>query len=590
MSQPLPDPTRWLTELMQSRNQVLWPSLDIADTSRALAAAAAPWTQAVAEFTSWQMKGLQTMLGGWAAMVPTAASPNRQPQVGEPIKDRRFAGQAWNSDPRFQALATGYLQQTELVRKALEAAPLDERSKAQWGFALRQITDALSPANMLVTNPEALQLAVESGGASLVQGLKLFVEDLAAGRVSMTDTTAFEVGRNVCMTPGSVVFQNELIQLIQYSPTTAEVFRRPLVIVPPCINKYYILDLQPANSFVAHAVSQGHTVFLVSWRNAGPDQAQLTWDDYVEQGVLRSLDVARAISGADQVNTLGFCVGGTLLASALAVRAARGEHPAASITLLTTMLDFSDTGEIGLLVSEPAVAAREAAVGKGGLLKGSELAQVFASLRANDLIWPYVVSGYLKGQSPPAFDLLYWNSDDTNLPGPMFCWYVRNTYLENKLREPGATEQCGEPVDLGSVRVPAFVYASKEDHIVPWRTAYASTQLLGGDTTFVLGASGHIAGVINPPAKKKRNYWVHPAAAGAADGDSVDAGEDGRPDADPDRWFDDAESIPGSWWPAWATWLQAHSADLVPARDQLGSADYAPVEPAPGSYVKEKAS
>ena len=300
--------------------------------------------------------------------------------------------------------------------------------------------------------------------------------------------------------------------------------------------------------------------------------------------MLRAIDVARRITKADKVNTLGFCIGGTLLASALAVQAARGEHPAASVTLLTTMLDFTDTGEIGLLVSEPAVAAREAAIGKGGLLKGSELAQVFASLRANDLIWPYVVNGYLEGKAPPAFDLLYWNSDATNLPGPMFCWYLRNTYLENKLREPGGTVQCGEPVDLGAIKVPAFVYASKEDHIVPWKTAYASTQLLSGDTTFVLGASGHIAGVINPPAKKKRNYWTL-AAAGAPDA----AGGPARLDGDPDRWFDAAESIPGSWWPAWISWLASHGGRRVAAPKEPGNAEFAPIEEAPGSYVKEKA-
>jgi poly[(R)-3-hydroxyalkanoate] polymerase subunit PhaC len=362
------------------------------------------------------------------------------------------------------------------------------------------------------------------------------------------------------------------------------VYQRPLVIVPPCINKYYILDLQPANSFVAHAVAQGHTVFLVSWRNAGPGQAQLTWDDYLEQGVFRAFEVARAITGADQVNTLGFCIGGTLLASALAVAAARGEHPAASMTLLTTMLDFSDTGEIGLLVSEEMVAMREAAIGRGGLLKGSDLAQVFASLRANDLIWPYVVQGYLKGKPPPAFDLLFWNSDDTNLPGPMFCWYLRNTYLENKLREPGATVQGGVPVDFGAIRTPAFVYASKEDHIVPWTTAYASTQLLSGaDTTFVLGASGHIAGVINPPAKRKRNYWTRLGTT------TPDDGVQARLDPDPEAWLAGAESIPGSWWPAWIEWLTPSSGPEVDARGQLGNAEFPPIESAPGRYVKEKA-
>jgi polyhydroxyalkanoate synthase len=354
--------------------------------------------------------------------------------------------------------------------------------------------------------------------------------------------------------------------------------------IPPCINKFYILDLQPESSLVAHAIASGQTVFMVSWRNVGPELGHLTWDDYLEKGVFAALRTAREIAQSDRVNALGFCVGGTLLASALAVCAARGEHPAASVTLLTTMLDFTDTGEIGLLVTDEGMAKREAAIGKGGLLKGSELAQVFASLRANDLIWPYVVKGYLKGQAPPAFDLLYWNSDDTNLPGPMFCWYVRNTYLENKLREPGATVQCGVPVDLGSIDAPAFVYASKEDHIVPWKTAYASTQLLSGDTTFVLGASGHIAGVINPPAKNKRNYWTQGGA-------EVLEQADGHPSlvADPDGWFDTAESVPGSWWPAWIEWLAPHSGTRVSARKKPGNAEFAVVEEAPGSYVKQKA-
>jgi polyhydroxyalkanoate synthase subunit PhaC len=578
MSQQPSDPTRWLVDLMKADHTVLWPAGDAFDTSKALAAAATSWTKAVADYTAWQLDTLQQMAALWTAAVPGAGA------AAAPVTDKRFAGEEWSKNPGFDALARIYLAQTEQVRKALEAAPLDERSKAQWGFALRQLTDALSPANMLVTNPEALQLAVETKGASLAEGFRLFTEDLARGRIAMTDETAFEVGRNICTTPGSVIYQNEVMQLIQYVPTTDRVHKRPLVIVPPCINKYYILDLQPQNSFVAHAVAQGHTVFLVSWRNAGPGQAKLTWDDYIEQGVLRAIDVARRIAKADKVNALGFCVGGTLLASALAVQAARGEHPAASLTLLTTLLDFTDTGELGLLVSEQGVAAREAKLGQGGLLKGSELAQVFASLRANDLIWPYVVKGYLEGKAPPAFDLLYWNSDDTNLPGPMYCWYLRNTYLENKLREPGATVQCGEPVDLGAIEAPTFIYASKEDHIVPWKTAYASTQLLRGDTSFVLGASGHIAGVINPPAKKKRNYWT---LAPIEAPDAIDG--QAQLDADPDSWFDGAESVPGSWWPAWIDWLAPHSGTKVVARKKQGNAEFPPIEEAPGSYVKEKA-
>ena len=559
-----PDPTLWLTDLM-AKQQELLKSLAPPGTPAAADPAnpLAPWMQAANAFTQWQQQALQQMTMMRTAAVPAGAAA--------PAVDRRFAADPWCQDPRFDGIARAYLSQSELLRQTLDTAPLDERSKAQWGFVLRQVVDALSPANCLATNPEALQAALDSGGASLVEGTRLFMEDFAKGRVSMTDDTAFEVGRNVATSPGSVVFENDLIQLIQYTPSTAHVHERPLLVVPPCINKFYILDLQPDNSFVGHAVSQGHTVFLVSWRNAGPEQGGLGWDDYLEQGVMQAVDVALAISGADRVNTLGFCVGGTLLASALSVMAARGDDKVASLTLLTTMLDFSDTGEIGLLVDEQSAAAREATIGQSGLLKGSELAQVFAALRANDLIWPYVVSGYLKGKAPPAFDLLFWNGDDTNLPGPMFCWYLRNTYLENKLREPGATVQCGVPVDLGAVEVPAFLYASREDHIVPWQTAYKSTELLGGDLTFVLGASGHIAGVINPPAKKKRNYWV------------------GKIEPDAGLWLEHARSEPGSWWPVWAGWLEQHAGAKVAAPKTPVRGKYRAIEAAPGRYVKEKA-
>jgi polyhydroxyalkanoate synthase subunit PhaC len=510
----------------------------------------------------------QAMLRAWS----TPLNALTQAANDAPATDRRFAGESWHKHPGFEAMASNYLSYAKALCDSIDAAPADARTKAQWQFALRQVLDALSPANCLATNPEALELAVESGGASLAQGMHLFLQDMAKGRISMTDDQAFEVGRNVATTPGSVVFENELMQLIQYAPSTAKVHKRPLVIVPPCINKFYILDLQPDNSLVAHAVAQGHTVFLVSWRNVSAAQGHLGWDDYLEQGVLAAIDTALAICGADQVNALGFCVGGTLLACAMAVLAARGEEKVSSMTLLTTMLDFSDTGEIGLLVDERMVARREAEIGRGGLLQGRELAQVFASLRANDLIWPYVVNGYLKGKAPPAFDLLFWNGDDTNLPGPMFCWYLRNTYLENKLRAPGATVQCGEAVDFGAIDVPAFLYASRDDHIVPWRTAYESTKLLGGDTTFVLGASGHIAGVINPPAKGKRNHWV------------------GTVGTEPQAWLDVAEAVPGSWWPAWTKWLALHAGAKVAAPKKPGSRKYPAIEPAPGRYVKEKAA
>ena len=572
-----PDPTLWMNDLLKAQQQLWKPFADIAPGEGLGASALAPWKQAADTWTQWQRQGWQQWSDAWSGALAGSAFAGFSGPSAAPQPDRRFSGEAWQQDPRFDAIARTYVAQSQAMRDALAAAPLPARNKAQWDFVLRQVIDAASPANCLLLNPAALKTAVDSGGASLVDGMRLFLEDFARGKVSMTDDSAFEVGRNVATTPGDVVFQNELIQLVQYRPTTAKVHKRPLVIVPPCINKFYILDLQPENSFVAYAVAQGHTVFLVSWRNIGPEQQALTWDDYLQDGVLRAIDVAREIAKADQVNALGFCIGGTLLSSALAVAAQRSESKVASMTLLTTMLDFSDTGELGLLVDEASTAQREASIGQGGVLKGKDLAQVFAALRANDLIWPYVVNGYLQGKPPPAFDLLFWNGDDTNLPGPMYCWYLRNTYLENKLREPGATVQCGVPVDLSAIGLPSFVYASRDDHIVPWRTAYASTGLLGGDTTFVLGASGHIAGVINPPAKGKRSHWVGNGAAAAG---GV---------AEAQSWLDTAEEVPGSWWPRWSEWLAGHAGAMVAAPKAPGNASHAAIEQAPGSFVRAKA-
>ena len=430
----------------------------------------------------------------------------------------------------------------------------------------------MCPANFAATNPAALQQAIETQGESLTRGLANLMADVQKGRISQTDEAAFEVGRNIGVTRGDVVYENELIQLIQYAPTTKQVASRPLVMVPPCINKYYILDLQPENSFVVHAVASGNTVFMVSWRNVGPEQGHLTWDDYLEKGVFTALRVAREISGADKVNALGFCIGGTLLGTALAVLASKKEDLVESVTLLTTMLDFSDAGQIGVFVDEASAATREATIGRGGILPGSELASVFSSLRANDLVWPYVVNNYLLGGRPAAFDLLYWNADGTNLPGPMFCYYLRNTYLENRLAEPGTLVNCGVPVDLRKVRIPVFVFSTREDHIVPWRSAFRTLGLVGGEKAFVLGASGHIAGVVNPPAKKRRSHWV------------------GEPyPEDPDAWFARASEQPGSWWPRWSDWLARHAGGARAAPARPGNRKYRPIEPAPGRFVKEKA-
>ncbi len=501
----------------------------------------------------------------WQSFAGTADAPKPAPP-----QDRRFRAPEWQ-EPYFSYLANSYMLSARWLEETAAAAKLEGQAKQKLQFYTKQLTDALSPANFPWTNPEAIKLAAATEGDSINRGLKNLAADINKGLVTMTDEAAFEVGRNLAISPGAVVHENDFIQLIQYAPLTATVFEKPLLIVPPCINKYYILDLQPENSFVRHAVEQGHTVFMVSWRNMPPEMGGVTWDDYLEHGVLRAIEVVRDIGGVQQINALGFCVGGTLLACALAVLRARGENPVSSLTLLTTMLDFSDTGELSVFVDEAYVAARETEFAGGGVLRGRELALTFASLRANDLIWPYVVNNYLKGNTPPPFDLLYWNGDGANLPGAMYCQYIRQTYLENRLREPGALSMCGVPVDLGAVDMPAYILAAREDHIVPWRTAYASTALLGGPLQFVLAASGHIAGVINPPAAGKRSHWTHPGIA---------------PDAE--SWMEGAESRPGSWWPHWAQWLSGYSGGQTPAPSTAGNSRHRAGEAAPGRYVRER--
>jgi polyhydroxyalkanoate synthase len=485
--------------------------------------------------------------------------------------DRRFSDKAWREHPYFAWLRDAYLLYGEYVREFAALAQTDDATKRRLVFLAQQYVDAISPSNFLATNPEALKRALETGGTSIAQGLSNLVSDAQRGRIAMTDESAFEVGRNLATTPGSVVYRNPLIELIQYAPTTSEVAKRPLLIVPPCINKYYILDLRPENSFVRYAVGEGHTVFMVSWRNIPSELGGLTWDDYLEQGVLAALDVACEIAGNKTVNALGFCVGGTLLACALAVLAARRETPVVSATFLATMLDFADPGDINVYISREALAARTPALRGGGRIQGSELASAFASLRPNELVWNYVVGNYLKGQTPPAFDLLYWNSDSANLPGPMYVEYLRDMYLDNRLREPGALSMCGQPIDLKSITMPAYILAAREDHIVPWRTAYKSVSLLGGDLTFVLGASGHIAGVINPPANKRRNFWTNELLAD-----------------DPGDWLVSARTQPGSWWPHWTAWLNDYTGGLRAAPKAPGSDKHRPLSPAPGTYVIER--
>ena len=486
--------------------------------------------------------------------------------------DKRFAADAWSANPVAGFSAALYLLNARVLLGLAEAAETDEKTKARLRFAVEQWMAAAAPSNFMALNAEAQRKALETRGESIARGVQNLLKDIQQGHVSMTDESVFEVGRNVATTEGAVVFENELFQLIEYKPLTAKVHERPFLLIPPCINKFYILDLQPENSLVRYLVEQGHRTFLVSWRNPDASMAGMTWDDYIGDGALKAIEVVREVAAVPQINALGFCVGGTILGTALAVLAARGERPVASATLLTAFLDFSDTGVLDVFIDEAAVKFRELQLGQGGILKGQELASTFSFLRPNDLVWNYVVGNYLKGETPPPFDLLYWNSDSTNLPGPMYAWYLRNTYFENNLVKPGKCVVCGEKVDLGKVDLPVYIYGSREDHIVPIGGAYASTQYLPGKKRFVMGASGHIAGVINPPAKNKRSYFTN----------------DKLPKTHA-QWLAGAKEHPGSWWPDWAAWLKQHGGKQVAAPRRYGNAAYKPIEAAPGRYVRARA-
>ncbi|MEP7155153.1 MAG: class I poly(R)-hydroxyalkanoic acid synthase [Betaproteobacteria bacterium] len=502
-----------------------------------------------------------------------------QPQAGgasmaAPIsaQDKRFSGDIWQDTPHFRYIAESYLAASRLMMESIDDVAVEPEMKQKMRFFAKQYLDAMSPSNFLMTNPEALKSAIESKGETLRAGLENLKDDMEKGHISMTDESAFKIGENIALSPGAVVFENEIFQLVQYAPLTRQVHMRPLLMVPPCINKFYILDLRPDNSYVKYAVEQGFTVFLVSWRNVKEPQAKLTWDDYIADGVIKAIDTVRIISNVEKINTLGFCVGGTLLASALAVLRRMGHDVVESVTLLTSFLDFSDVGDISAYIDDAFVERREREVGQGGIINGSELAFAFTSLRANDLVWNYVVNNYLKGTKPPAFDLLFWNSDSTNLPGPWYTYYLRNTYFENNLIKPDKLTMCGVPVDLSYVDMPAFVFAAKEDHIVPWRTAYSSASYLGGETEFVLGASGHIAGVVNPASKNKRSYW-----------------SGGELDLPQKQWLDHATETEGSWWPHWIEWLKQFGGKMIAAPHSPGNAAFKALEPAPGRYVMEKA-
>jgi len=495
--------------------------------------------------------------------------------VVEPAQnDSRFKDEDWNSNFLFDFVKQSYLITARHIQHtvgSVEGLPAEAQKKV--AFFTRQYVDALAPSNFVLTNPQVLRETVATGGQNLLRGLANLLADIEKGegqlRVSMTDESAFELGRNVATTPGKVVYQTDLMQLLQYAPATSEVLRRPLVIIPPWINKYYILDLRPQNSFIRWAVEQGHTVFVLSWVNPDARLAQKGFDEYLREGPLAALEAVERATGEREVNFIGYCLGGTLLGCTLAYLAAHKERRAASATFFASLLDFSAPGELGVFIDEAQVEALERRMKERGYLEGSEMATTFNLLRANDLIWSFVINNYLLGKDPFPFDLLFWNSDATRMPARMHSFYLRNMYLGNRLAVPGGIELLGTPIDLGRVTVPAYFISTVEDHIAPWKTTYRGARLLGGPVRFVLGGSGHIAGIVNPPSARKYHHWTN----------------DALPES-PDEWFAGAMQHPGSWWPDWQRWVEHHGGgERVPARTP-GDRGLAVLEDAPGSYAK----
>ena len=484
--------------------------------------------------------------------------------------DKRFAAPEWQNNPAYRTLKDLYLLASDwLLRQAGEADGLSEAERQHLNFHLRQFVDAMSPTLQLAANPAALKRAVETGGASIAEGTRNLLHDIKEGKLSMVDATAFAPGRNLALSPGKVVYRNKLIELIQYAPKTDAVHEVPLLILPPWINKFYILDLQPKNSMVRHLVEQGFTVFMVSWRNPDSTMEGTTIEDYVDLGPLAASDVVREITGSKTVNVMGYCIGGTLLAMTLAWLAARGDQRFGAVTFMVSLQDFTKVGDTAVFLGEPTIDFMEQQMMERGYLDSREMSNMFNLLRSNDLIWSNVVNNYLLGQKPPAFDLLYWNSDGTRMARTAHAWYLRNTYVENNLVEPGKIELKGEALDLGRIRQDIYAVGAEKDHIVPWRAAWRITQLTGGTVHFVVASSGHIAGIINPPGGKG-TYWTNEAPAETAE-----------------QWRTAAQASNGSWWTDWFTWLVARSGQKV-APPAMGGERYPPLQDAPGSYVLEK--
>jgi polyhydroxyalkanoate synthase len=520
-----------------------------------------------------QMNLWQDYLKLWQSTTRRMMGQEAEPVI-EPAKDdRRFKHEAWSENQLFDFIKQSYLLTARWMQSTVrDVDGLDDKTAKKVDFYTRQFVDAMAPSNFVMTNPEVLKATMESGGENLVKGLENLLKDLERGKgrlsISMTDIEAFKVGQNIAVTRGQVIYQNDLMQLLQYEPTTETVAKRPLLILPPWINKYYILDLRPTNSFIKWAVEQGHTVFVASWVNPDETLARKTFEDYMVEGPLAALDAIEQATGEREVNVVGYCLGGTLLAATLAWMAAKKDDRFKSATFLTTMVDFTEPGELGVFIDEEQLTALEEKMEKRGYLEGHEMATTFNMLRANDLIWSFVVNNYLLGKDPFPFDLLYWNADSTRMPAEMHSFYLRKMYQENLLMQPGGITLKGVPLDLRKIATPSYILSTKEDHIAPWRSAYAATQLYKGPKKYVLSASGHIAGVVNPPSANKYCHWVN---------------EDLPPQ--PDRWLGGAQKHPGSWWPDWQRWVAEFAGGQVKAR-KPGDGKLKPIEPAPGSYVQ----
>jgi polyhydroxyalkanoate synthase len=517
---------------------------------------------------------MQSYLDIWAAAVKRMSGEEAPPPVQASPDDPRFKDPDWSANPFFDALKQAYLATASWAdRMVKEAEQIDPHTRHKAEFYVRQIANAVSPSNFVLTNPELWRETLTSNADNLVRGMKMLSEDIAAGggelRIRQTDGSQFEVGKNLATTPGKVVFENELIQLIQYSPSTENVIAVPLLIVPPWINKFYVLDLGPEKSFLKWAVDQGLTVFVISWVNPDGRLAMKGFDDYMRDGIIAALDAVQGITGEPKTHVTGYCVGGTLLATTLAYLAAKGEDRVASASFLATQVDFTHAGDLKVFVDEAQLQALENRMSEIGYLDAAKMANAFNLLRSNDLIWPYVVNNYMKGKAPFPFDLLYWNSDSTRLPAANHSFYLRNCYLENRLSR-GEMEIAGVKVNLKNVKVPVYQLATREDHIAPAKSVFLGSQFFGGPVRFVLSGSGHIAGVVNPPARHKYQFWTGGDVAGELE-----------------NWVENAVEHPGSWWPDWFIWLEDLDPRRVPARPP-GSEKYRPIEDAPGRYVRVK--